>query len=294
MAYLAEEAGIPAGVVNVITTNKYLKEVGLEICENKLIKKITFTGSTNVGKILMRQSASTLKKVSFELGGNAPFIVFEDADIDRAVEGAAASKFRGSGQTCICANRFFVHEKVYDEFAEKFAKKVSGFKVGHGFDAATTQGPLINQNSVEKVTRHVEDAVAKNGRVLVGGKQLQELGPNFFAPTVIADATVDMEVFGEETFGPLAVLTKFSYDEELVRKANNVDVGLAAYIYTENAARVHRISEALEVGMVGINTGLITEAALPFGGVKESGFGREASKYGLDDYLIIKTVVQYL
>lgn len=294
MAYLAEEAGIPAGVVNVITAHKHTKEVGLEMCENKTIKKITFTGSTNVGKILMKQSASTLKKVSFELGGNAPFIVFDDANIDKAVEGAAASKFRGSGQTCICANRFFVHEKIYDEFAKKFAEKVAGLKPGHGLDEGTTQGPLINQNSIDKVTRHVEDAIAKKGRVLVGGKPLPDLGPNFYAPTVIADGTTDMAVFQEETFGPLAVMTKFGSDEELIKKANDVDVGLAAYMFTESVNRIHTISEALDVGMVGINTGLITEAALPFGGVKESGFGRETSKYGLDDYLVIKTVVQYL
>ncbi|ANB14416.1 succinate-semialdehyde dehydrogenase (NAD(P)(+)) [Sugiyamaella lignohabitans] len=291
LAYLAEEAGIPKGVVNVLTTNEHVQDVGREICENPLVSKVTFTGSTNVGRILMKQAASTLKKVSFELGGNAPFIVFEDADIDAAVDGAIASKFRGSGQTCICANRFYVHEKIYDEFAKKLAAKVSGFKVGNGLEEGTTQGPLINEKAVQKVDRHVQDALGKHAHALVGGKPATELGENFYSPTVLVDVDASMAVTQEETFGPLAALSKFSTDEEVIKLANNVEVGLAAYIYTNNNSRVHRVSEGLQVGMVGVNTGLITESALPFGGVKESGFGREGSKYGLDDYLVIKSVV---
>jgi succinate-semialdehyde dehydrogenase/glutarate-semialdehyde dehydrogenase len=294
MAYLAEKAGIPKGVVNVLTTEEHLKQVGKEICESPLVGKVTFTGSTGVGKILMGQAASTVKKVSFELGGNAPFIVFEDADIDIAVEGAMASKFRGSGQTCICANRFYVHEKIYDEFAEKLAKRVGAMNVGSGFADSTQQGPLINANAVQKVSAHIEDAVSKGGKVITGGKKLPEIGSNFFAPTVIVNVNPDMIVTKQETFGPLAALTKFSSEEEAIKLANDVEVGLAAYVFTNDHKRVYRVSEALEVGMVGINVGLVTESALPFGGVKESGFGREGSKYGLDDYLVIKSVVNKL
>lgn len=294
MAVLAEEAGIPKGVVNVLTTHEQLKEVGREICENPNISKVTFTGSTNVGKILMKQAASTVKKVSFELGGNAPFIVFEDADIDAAVQGAIASKFRGSGQTCICANRFYVHSSVYDEFVQKLAKKVEQFKVGNGMEQSTTQGPLINRGAVDKVSRHVQDALSKGGRLVTGGKKLPELGENFYSPTVVADCNPDMEVASEETFGPLAAITKFDSDVEAILLANNVSVGLAAYIFTKDNKRVNLVSEALEVGMVGVNVGVITESALPFGGVKESGFGREGSLYGLDDYLVVKSVVNNL
>lgn len=294
MAVLAEEAGIPKGVVNVLTTHEQLKEVGREICENPGVSKVTFTGSTNVGKILMKQAATTVKKVSFELGGNAPFIVFEDADIDAAVEGALASKFRGSGQTCICANRFYVHSKVYDEFVYKFSQRVAALKVGNGLADGTTQGPLINTGAVDKVARHVDDAVAKGGRLVVGGKKLSDIGSNFYAPTVIADCNSDMVVTSEETFGPLAAITKFDTDVEAILLANSVNVGLAAYMYTKDNKRVNLVSEALEVGMVGVNVGIITESALPFGGVKESGFGREGSLYGLDDYLVIKSVVNNL
>lgn len=294
MAYLAEKAGIPRGVVNVLTARRNVKEFGKEMCENPNIRKVTFTGSTNVGKLLMSQAASSMKKVSFELGGNAPFIVFDDADIDSAVAGAIASKFRGSGQTCICANRFYIHENIYDDFAVKLTQKVNEMKIGNGMEAGTTQGPLINANSVDKVERHVSDALQKGARLLAGGKRLPEVGSNFFAPTVIADVTHDMHVTCEETFGPLAALVKFSNEEELIKMCNDVDVGLAGYFYTRDHARIHRISEELEVGMIGVNTGLITESALPFGGVKHSGFGREGSLYGLDDYLVVKTIVSAL
>lgn len=290
MAYLAEEAGIPRGIVNVLTTRKNIKDVGRELCENKVVAKVSFTGSTNVGKLLMRQAASTVKKVSLELGGNAPFIVFGDADVNAAADGALASRFRGSGQTCICANRFYVHEDVYDEFSKKFAEKVSGLKVGPGLVEGSQQGPLINKAGIDKVARHVEDALGKNGKVLTGGKRLSEIGDNFYAPTVIANGTADMVINKEETFGPLAVLIKFKTLEEVVKMANDTEYGLAAYVYTRDIGTVHKVTEALEVGMVGVNRGLITEASLPFGGVKESGFGRETSKYGLDDYLVVKSV----
>ncbi|CAN6662933.1 potassium-activated aldehyde dehydrogenase, mitochondrial [Trichomonascus vanleenenianus] len=294
LAALADEAGIPKGVINVVPTHTRTKEFGKELCENKQVSKVTFTGSTAVGKTLMAQAAKGMKKVSFELGGNAPFIVFGDADVDAAVNGAIASKFRGSGQTCICANRIYVHESIYDEFAKKLADKVSQFKVGHGLKEGTTQGPLTSPDSVDKVQRHVSDALDKGATLLTGGKKLTELGGYFYAPTVITNVTNDMAVTKEETFGPLAALVKFSTDEEVLKHANSVDVGLAAYVYTKNHKRVHKISEGLEVGMVGINTGIITEPALPFGGVKESGFGREGSKYGLDDYLVVKSIVSYL
>lgn len=291
MAELAEQAGIPKGVVNVLTVAKNTKEFGKEVCENPLVAKVTFTGSTNVGKTLMAQAATGMKKVSFELGGNAPFIVFDDADIDTAVAGAIGSKFRGSGQTCICANRIFVHEAVYDKFAEKLCEKVRAMKVGNGLEDGVAQGPLTNRESVDKVHRHVTDAVGKGATCLTGGKHLTDIGENFYSPTIVGDITSTMAVTSEETFGPLAALIKFSSEEEVVELANRAEVGLAGYFYSRDVSRIHRVSEALEVGMVGVNTGLITEAALPFGGVKQSGFGREGSKYGLDDYLNIKTVV---
>lgn len=291
MAELAEKAGIPKGVVNVLTASENVKAFGKEICENPLISKVTFTGSTGVGKVLMGQAATGMKKVSFELGGNAPFIVFNDADVDAAVNGAVASKFRGSGQTCICANRFYVHESVYDEFSQKLTEKVNAMKVGNGLENGVNQGPLTNPESVDKVHRHVSDAVEKGAKILTGGKKLTDVGKNFYAPTVVANVDSSMAVTCEETFGPLAALIKFSTEEEVIELANRAEVGLAGYFYSKDVGRINRVSEALEVGMVGVNTGLITEAALPFGGVKESGFGREGSKYGLDDYLSIKTVV---
>lgn len=294
MAYLAAEAGVPDGVINVVTTHSNTKDVGHELCTSPLVSKITFTGSTPIGKLLMNQASSTVKKVSFELGGNAPFIIFDDADIDKAVTGAMASKFRGSGQTCICANRFFVHEKVHDEFVTKFAAAINNLKPGHGLDEGTTQGPVINSKSMAKVTEHVKDALANGGKLVTGGEPLSELGPNFFAPTLITNGNQNMKVFQEETFGPLAVVAKFSTDAEVVEHANSVEVGLAGYFFTKDLVRANLVAEALEVGMVGINTGLITEVALPFGGIKESGFGREGSRYGLDDYTVIKTVATSL
>lgn len=291
LAALSEDAGIPHGVVNVVPTHSHTKDVGKEICSNPVVKKITFTGSTPIGKLLMSQASSTIKKTSFELGGNASFIVFEDADIDKAVAGAMASKFRGSGQTCICANRFFIHEKVHDEFLSKFAAKVATLRPGHAFDPESTQGPLIKEQSVQKVKDHVADALAKGGKLIAGGKHPEGLSPLFFEPTIIdnCDPTT-MKVFKEETFGPLAAIAKFSTEDEVIEYANSVEVGLASYFFTNDLSRSYRVSEALETGMVGINSGLITEVSLPFGGVKESGFGREMSKYGLDDYTIIKTV----
>jgi len=287
MAELCERAGIPKGVVNVITTNEGTKEVGKELCENKDIKKVSFTGSTGVGKILMSQSADTLKKLSFELGGNAPFIVFDDADIDQAVEGAIACKFRSSGQTCVCANRIYVHSSIYDEFASRLAEKVDAFKVGNGFAKGITHGPLIHAKAVEKTHAHVQDAVKKGAKVVVGGKKLTELGENFYAPTILTDVT-HCAIDDEETFGPVAALYKFDTESEVIARSNDTDVGLAGYFYSRDIGRIWRVAEALEVGMVGINTGLISQASIPFGGVKESGFGREGSKYGLGDYQVIK------
>lgn len=293
LAFLGEQAGLPAGVLNVIPTRSHTAAVGAALTESTKVAKITFTGSTPIGKLLMKQAASTVKKVSFELGGNAPFLVFDDADVDKAVEGALLSKFRGSGQTCVCANRFFVQSGVYDKFVSKLGAAVEErLHPGHALDEGTTQGPLINEKSMQKVSSHVSDAISKNGRVVTGGKALPELGPLFFAPTVIADLDPESaRVFSEETFGPFAAISKFINEEDAVRLANTNEAGLAAYFYTSNISRAHRVAEALEVGMVGINTGAITEVALPFGGIKESGFGRENSVFGLDDYTVIKSVV---
>merc|ERR1712093_872996 len=290
MAELCERAGIPKGVVNVITTNEGTKEVGKELCENKDIKKVSFTGSTGVGKILMSQSADTLKKLSFELGGNAPFIVFDDADIDQAVEGAIACKFRSSGQTCVCENRIFVQSKIYDSFAQAFAAKVKDFKVGGGYTEGVTHGPLIHDRAISKVDAHVRDAEKKGGKVIQGGQKMHELGPNFFQPTIITGMTTDMALASEETFGPVAGLFKFETEEEVVKIANSAGVGLAGYFFSKDIHRVTRVAEALEVGMVGVNTGLISDPAAPFGGVKESGFGREGSKYGIGEYQITKMI----
>lgn len=288
---LGLEAGIPAGALNVITTKGHIKEVGLELTKNPKVAKISFTGSTGIGKLLMEQSASTVKKVSFELGGNAPFIIFDDADVEKAVAGAMASKFRGSGQTCVCANRFFVQEGIYDEFVTKFGEAISKLKPGHSLDEGSTQGPLINERSLSKVQEHVADA-RKSGRLVIGGKERADLGPLFYEPTLVADLDPNSAlVFREETFGPLAAVAKFSTDEEAINWANDNRAGLAAYFYTSNISRANKVSEALETGMVGVNTGAITEVALPFGGVKESGFGRENSNYGFEDYTVLKSVV---
>jgi succinate-semialdehyde dehydrogenase/glutarate-semialdehyde dehydrogenase len=254
---------------------------------NDLVRKVSFTGSTEIGRLLMEQSASSIKKVSMELGGNAPFIVFDDADLDAAIEGAMASKYRNSGQTCVCANRIYVHEKVYDAFSKKLVAAVSGLKVGNGMDEGVNQGPLIDNAAVEKIKEHIADALEKGGKVLTGGKP-HALGHSFFEPTIVAGATTDMKVAREETFGPLAPLFSFSSDEEVIRMANDTEFGLAAYFYSRDIGRVWRVAEALEYGMVGINTGIVSNEAAPFGGVKQSGLGREGSHYGLDDYLVVK------
>jgi succinate-semialdehyde dehydrogenase/glutarate-semialdehyde dehydrogenase len=238
----------------------------------------------------MKQSSSTLKKLSFELGGNAPLIVFDDADMDNAVTGAIASKFRSSGQTCVCANRIYVQSGIYDEFAKAFAAKVKQFKVGGGYSEGVTHGPLIHERAIEKVERHVKDAEKKGGKVIVGGQKIPDLGPNFFQPTVITDMNVDMELATEETFGPVAGLFKFDTEAEVIKAANTADVGLAGYFFSKDLERVYRVAEALEVGMVGVNTGLISDIATPFGGVKYSGFGREGSKYGIEEYQTIKSI----
>lgn len=286
LAELAHRAGIPKGVVNVITTLANTPAVGQELCTNPDVRKVSFTGSTAVGKLLMKQASGTLKKLSFELGGNAPFIVFDDADLDVAVAGAVASKFRSSGQTCVCANRIFVQQGIYERFAQAFAAKVKEFTVGNGFDTGNTHGPLIHGRAVDKVDAHVRDAEKKGGKVLVGGQKRADLGANFYAPTIITGVTQAMAIASEETFGPVAGLFSFKTEEEVIKIANDTPVGLAGYFFSTDLQRVYRVAEALDVGMVGVNTGLISDPAAPFGGVKESGFGREGSKYGMDEYLV--------
>ncbi|MFM0199056.1 NADP-dependent succinate-semialdehyde dehydrogenase [Paraburkholderia fungorum] len=285
LAVLAERAGVPRGVFNVVTGEP--KAIGAELTSNPIVRKLSFTGSTPVGRLLMAQCAPTVKKVSLELGGNAPFIVFDDADLDAAVAGAIASKYRNSGQTCVCTNRFYVHDKVYDAFAEKLRAAVEQLKVGRGTEDGVTQGPLINESAVLKVESHIEDALAKGARIVTGGKR-HALGHGFFEPTVLADVTPAMKVARDETFGPLAPLFRFSSDEEVIRLANDTEFGLASYFYSRDIGRVWRVAEALEYGMVGINTGLISNEVAPFGGVKQSGLGREGSHYGIDDYVVIK------
>jgi succinate-semialdehyde dehydrogenase/glutarate-semialdehyde dehydrogenase len=285
MAVLAERAGVPAGVFSVVTGDP--KAIGGELTANPIVRKLSFTGSTPVGRLLMAQCAPTVKKVSLELGGNAPFIVFDDADIDAAVQGAIASKYRNSGQTCVCTNRFYVHERVYDAFAQKLAAAVGQLKVGRGTEAGVMQGPLINEAAVLKVEAHIEDALAKGARIATGGKR-HALGHGFFEPTVLTSVTPAMKVAKEETFGPVAPLFKFSSDDEVIQYANDTEFGLAAYFYSRDLARVWRVAEALEYGMVGVNTGLISNEVAPFGGVKQSGLGREGSHYGIDDYVVIK------
>jgi succinate-semialdehyde dehydrogenase/glutarate-semialdehyde dehydrogenase len=290
IAELAHRAGIPKGVVNFVTALDNTPEVGETLTNSKTVKKISFTGSTPVGKLLMKQSSATLKKLSFELGGNAPFIVFDDADLDLAVAGAIASKFRSSGQTCVCANRIYVQSGIYDAFAAKFTEKVKGFKVGGGYDEGVTHGPLIHDRAVDKVQRHVDDAVSQGAKVLIGGQKMPDLGPNFFQPTVIRDMSADMRLASEETFGPIAGLFKFRTEAEVVELANRADVGLAGYFFSRDVQRIYRVAEALEVGMVGVNTGLISDPAAPFGGVKESGFGREGSHLGIEEYVTTKMI----
>ncbi|KAI8379198.1 Aldehyde/histidinol dehydrogenase [Radiomyces spectabilis] len=284
---LAKRVGIPEGVVNVVTTKKHVSDIGNELCTNPLVRKISFTGSTKVGKTLMSQASGTMKKVSLELGGNAPFIVFDDADVDAAVEGAIASKFRGTGQTCICANRIYVQKGIYPLFACRLAEKVGQFKVGHGFDPDTTHGPLIHSNAVEKVKKHLDDATSKGAEILVGGRHL---GGNFFEPAVLSEMTSDMLIASEETFGPIAPLFRFSTEDEVLKLANDTPFGLAGYFFSRDIGRIWRVAEKLETGMVGVNTGAISNCYAPFGGVKESGLGREGSCYGLDDYMNIKYI----
>ena len=284
---LCEEVGIPKGVVNIVTGSA--GEIGDEICANPLVKKITFTGSTEVGKILIEKSASTVKKVSMELGGNAPFLIFDDADIDRAVEGAVVAKYRNSGQTCVCTNRFFVQAGIYDRFVEKFAEASNKLKVGPGLEDGTQQGPLIDDKAVEKVEEFISDAQAKGGKVVTGGTR-HELGGSFFQPTVISGVTPDMKFMKEEIFGPVAPVFRFETEEEAVALANDTEFGLACYFYTGDLGRAFRVMEGLKYGMVGVNEGLITTPEAPFGGVKESGLGREGGHQGIEDYLDTKYV----
>jgi succinate-semialdehyde dehydrogenase/glutarate-semialdehyde dehydrogenase len=286
LAELAHRAGIPAGVFNVVTSTR-AAEVGREMTQSPLVRKFSFTGSTKVGKLLMAQCASTVKKVSLELGGNAPFIVFDDADLDAAADGAMVSKFRNMGQTCVCANRILVQDKVYDAFAAKLAERVAKMKVGNGMEDGVTQGPLISRAAVEKVERLLGDATAKGAKTAVGGKR-HALGGTFFEPTILTDVTDKMQIAREEIFGPVATLFRFTDEAQAIRMANDTEFGLAAYFYARDIGRVLRVAEALEYGIVGINEGIISTEVAPFGGMKESGIGREGSKYGIEDYLEIK------
>lgn len=285
LAVLAERAGVPKGVFSVITGSA--PEIGGEMTSNPIVRKLTFTGSTRIGKMLMEQTASTVKRTSMELGGNAPFIVFDDADIDAAVEGVIASKYRNAGQTCVCVNRIFAQDLIHDAFVARLSQAVRELKVGDGFGEGVTIGPLINMSAVEKVEAHIQDATSKGAMVAVGGKR-HALGRSFFEPTVLTDATPGMRIFREETFGPVAPVFRFNTEEEAVHLANDTEFGLAAYFYGRDIGRVWRVAEALEYGMVGINEGIISTEVAPFGGVKESGNGREGSKYGIEDYLEVK------
>jgi succinate-semialdehyde dehydrogenase/glutarate-semialdehyde dehydrogenase len=293
LVLLAHEAGVPAGALNLIgASRENAQEAVGDWLEDGRVRKITFTGSTPVGKYLARESAGTLKKLSLELGGNAPFIVFDDADLDAAVAGLMASKFRNGGQTCVCPNRVYVQSSVYDKFADLLAKRVAALKVAPATDPDAQIGPMINARAVEKIERHVSDAIEHGARALTGGKRLAELGPNYYAPTVLTGATSDMQLSCEETFGPVVPLFRFDDEAEAIRVANDTPFGLAAYFYSQNLKRIDRVSRLLEAGLVGINEGAISSEAAPFGGVKESGYGREGSKYGLDDYLSIKYLCQ--
>ncbi|MEP1962505.1 NAD-dependent succinate-semialdehyde dehydrogenase [Tateyamaria sp.] len=288
MGVLAERAGVPAGVFNVVTSSSS-SAIGKEFCENPAVRKLTFTGSTEVGRILMKQAADQVMKCSMELGGNAPFIVFDDADLDAAVEGAILCKFRNNGQTCVCANRIYVQAGVYDVFAEKLAKRVSAMKVGDGLEAGVDLGPLINGSASEKVVEHINDAKAKGAKVILGDEK-ENVGGNFFAPTIMTGVTQDMAVAQEETFGPFAPLFKFEDEDEVIAMANDTIFGLASYFYAKDLSRVYKVAEALEYGIVGVNTGIISTEVAPFGGVKQSGLGREGSHHGIEDYLEMKYV----
>ena len=293
LVLLAQEAGVPAGVLNIVTASREKTPEVVDVwLDDARVRKITFTGSTPVGKHLARRSADTLKKLSLELGGNAPFIVFDDADVDAAVDGLMAAKFRNGGQTCVCPNRVFVQRGVFDTFAQKLAARVAALKVGPASDPASQIGPMINDRAVEKIERHVQDAVAKGAKVLAGGKRLPELGATYYAPTVLSGADARMACACEETFGPVAPLTVFDNEDEVLQAANDTPFGLAAYFYSQDVRRIWRVADALESGIVGINEGAISAEAAPFGGVKESGYGREGSTHGLDDYLHTKYICQ--
>jgi len=292
VAELAQRAGMPSGVLNVLTADAAQSvEIGQLLCESDVVRHLSFTGSTEVGRILMRQCAPTIKKLSLELGGNAPFIVFDDADLDSAVDGAIASKYRNAGQTCVCANRIYVQAGVYDAFIERFAAKVAALKTGNGFEAGVNVGPLIDDQALQKVETHVADAIALGAKLLAGGKRMEPkegAGGNFFEPTLLADATPEMLCSREETFGPVAPVFKFQTEEDAIRLANATEFGLASYFYSRDIGRIFRVGEALEYGMVGINTGLISTAEVPFGGVKQSGLGREGGRQGIEDYVEVK------
>ncbi|MBC7738738.1 MAG: NAD-dependent succinate-semialdehyde dehydrogenase, partial [Candidatus Saccharibacteria bacterium] len=288
LAVLAERAGVPAGLFSVITS-KRSSDIGKEFCENPAIRKLTFTGSTEVGRILLRQAAEQVLKCSMELGGNAPFIVFDDADLDKAVEGAMISKFRNNGQTCVCANRIYVQSGVYDAFAEKLAVAVGKLSIGDGLTVGTTTGPLINMDAVEKVEEHIADVLAGGGKIVTGGHR-HALGGTFFEPTVVTGVLPTAKVANEETFGPLAPLFKFDTEDEIIARANDTIFGLASYFYARDIGRITRVQEALEYGMVGVNTGLISTEVAPFGGVKQSGLGREGSHHGIEDYMELKYI----
>lgn len=290
LAVLCERAGVPKGVFNVVTALENTPQLGVALCESDIVKKISFTGSTRVGKLLFKQSASTLKKLSLELGGNAAFIVFDDADLETAISSLLVAKFKVTGQTCVCANRIFIQQGIYDKFVQRFVEGVRKFRIGNSLkDDSVTHGPLTN--GIEKVESHIKDAISKNAKVLLGGNSLPQMGKNFHELTILGDVDDTMLVSREETFGPVAALLKFSTEDEVVKRANNSDVGLASYLMTSDLGRSYRVSEKLETGMVAINTGVISDAPAPFGGVKHSGFGREGSKYGIDDYLTIKMIV---
>lgn len=290
LVVLGERAGIPPGAINVITSKKNTAEIGKVLATSPIVNKISFTGSTRVGKLLMQQSASTLKKLSLELGGNAPFIVFDDADVDKAVSWAIQCKFRSSGQTCVCANRIYVQKDIYDRFTAALVNQVNTLRLGPGFTEGVTHGPLINERAMAKVVQHVEDAVGKGAALLTGGHTVPNLGPQFFELTVLGNMTSEMLLTHDETFGPVAGIFKFNTEREVIDLANDTEVGLAGYLCSNNILRCYRVAEALQVGMVGINTGLVSDVAMPFGGVKESGYGREGSMHGIQEYLTIKSL----
>jgi succinate-semialdehyde dehydrogenase/glutarate-semialdehyde dehydrogenase len=293
LVLLAHEAGVPPGVLNLICASReHAVPAVADWLADSRVRKITFTGSTPVGKYLAQASAATLKKLSLELGGNAPFIVFDDADLDAAVDGLLAAKFRNGGQTCVCPNRVYVQAGIHDRFAERLVRRVAALKVGPGTDPGAQIGPMINARAIEKIARHVDDAVRRGARVLTGGRRLDELGPNYYAPTVLAGATPEMQLSGEETFGPVVPLFRFDDEADAIRAANDTPYGLASYFYSQDVRRIDRVARQLEAGIVGINEGALASEAAPFGGVKESGYGREGSKYGLDDYLSIKYLCQ--